>query len=45
MTYEDGTVYEGNWYLGRQDGRGMMNDRSGRMQNGNWQNGVVINRI
>lgn len=30
MTYGDGTIYEGNWNYGRQEGKGSLQDRSGR---------------
>jgi hypothetical protein len=45
MTYEDGSVYEGNWFQGKQNGRAMTKDQMGRKQEGNWRNGVVVNKI
>ena len=30
MTYSDGTVYEGNWRDGKQDGKGQMLDKGAR---------------
>ena len=44
MIYGNGTVYEGNWYQGKQSGEGYMVDRNGR-RHGNWENGVMVNHI
>lgn len=30
MVYADGTVYEGDWYEGKQNGKGVLIDKSGR---------------
>lgn len=45
MVYEDGSVYEGNWRNGREDGRGQKIDRRGKVVDGNWQGGVIVNTI
>jgi hypothetical protein len=30
MLYSDGTKYEGEWFQGKQHGRGVLTDRSGK---------------
>ena len=45
MIYGDGSSYEGYWFEGKQNGKGVFIDQSGRRQEGNWQNGVIVNRI
>lgn len=45
MIYGNGTVYEGNWYQGKQDGKGYIAEKGGKRQDGNWERGVIVNRI
>ena len=45
IVFEDGSLYEGNLLNGREDGRGQKIDRRGKVVDGNWQGGVIVNTI
>jgi hypothetical protein len=41
----DGSSYEGLWFEGKQNGKGVSIDHSGRRMEGSWQNGVLVTSI
>lgn len=45
MVYGDGTVYDGDWFQGKQNGKGAFTDKMGRKLQNNWQNGVAVTSI
>ena len=45
MTYGNGSWYEGYWFEGKQNGKGVLVDAEGKRKEGTWNNGVLVNRI
>ena len=42
MVYSDGTIYEGNWHEGKQNGKGIFTNKQGNKTQSLWQNGIVV---
>lgn len=45
MVYGDGTVYDGEWLQGKQNGQGAFTDKMGRKLENKWQNGIAVTSI
>jgi hypothetical protein len=45
MIYGDGSSYEGYWSNGKQQGKGLFIDKTGRRFDGSWFNGVMTQQV
>jgi len=42
LTFENGSVYEGDWFLGKPHGKGKMTYPDGKVEEGDWKDGEFI---